>query len=147
VADVSHTPAEEAFAIVVRRESSDLDDETREFARGLALGALGRIEELDALIQARAQNWAMNRMTAVDRNVIRLAAYELVARNDTPVGVVIDEAIEIVRKYSAEEATRFVNGILDALKALRADAAPAAKAAPKPKKPRAKTNDSETEGA
>jgi len=147
VADVSRTPAEEAFAIVVRRDGSDLDDETREFARGLALGALARIEELDALIQARAQNWAMNRMTAVDRNVIRLAAYELVARNDTPVGVVIDEAIEIVRKYSAEEATRFVNGILDALKALRADAAPAAKAAPKPKKPRAKTNDSETEGA
>jgi len=67
----------------------------------------------------------MNRMAAVDRNVIRLAAYELTTRPDTPVGVVIDEAIEIVRKYSTEEATRFVNGILDALKALRK--APAAK--------------------
>jgi N utilization substance protein B len=119
VADVSRTPAEEAFAIVTRRDGGDADAETLEFARGLALGALGRLEELDAIISARADNWAMNRMAAVDRNVLRLAAYELVARPDTPLGVVIDEAIEIVRKYSAEEATRFVNGILDALKPLR----------------------------
>ena len=147
IADVSHTPAEEAFAIVVRGETAELDEDTREFARGLTLGALARIGELDALIQARAQNWAMNRMTAVDRNVIRLAAYELIARNDTPVGVVIDEAIEIVRKYSAEEATRFVNGILDALKVLRAEAAPEPKAPAKPKKTRPKNNAPETEGA
>lgn len=120
VADVSHTPAEEAFAIVVRLDDGELDVETREFARDLALGALARIEELDGLIAARAQNWAMNRMAAVDRNVLRLAAFELIARPETPIGVIIDEAVEIVRKYSAEEATRFVNGILDALKALRA---------------------------
>ena len=119
VADVSNTPATESFAIVTRRNGEGLDDATREFARELALGALERREELDGLIQARAENWAVNRMAAVDRNVLRLAAYELVARPDTPVGVVIDEAIEIVRKYSAEEATRFVNGILDALKELR----------------------------
>ena len=131
VADVSRTPAEEAFKIVTRRDD-DADEQTLEFARGLALGALEKIESLDELIQARADNWAMNRMAAVDRNVLRLAAYELVARPDTPVGVVIDEAIEIVRKYSAEEATRFVNGILDALKALRD--APKPKKTDKPKK-------------
>lgn len=130
VADVSSTPAEEAFAIVTRRDDEPLDDETREFARTLALGTLGKREALDALIQERAENWAMNRMAAVDRNVLRLAAYELADRPETPVGVVIDEAIEIVRKYSAEEATRFVNGILDALKALRET--------PKPKKKRVK---------
>lgn len=130
VADVSRTPAEEAFAIVTRREGGDADEETLSFARDLALGALGRVEELDGLISARAENWAMNRMAAVDRNVLRLAAFELTARPDTPLGVVIDEAIEIVRKYSTEEATRFVNGVLDALKSLRE--------APKPKKPRAK---------
>lgn len=119
VADVSHTPAEEAFAIVVRRDEDPLDAETLEFSRSLALGALAKQEELDALITERAENWAMNRMAAVDRNVLRLAAYELADRKDTPVGVIIDEAIEIVRKYSAEEATRFVNGILDSLKSLR----------------------------
>ncbi len=120
VADVSRTPAEEAFAIVVRLDDGELDAETREFARGLALGTLARVEELDGLIAARAQNWALNRMAAVDRNVIRLAAFELLARPETPIGVIIDEAVEIVRKYSAEEATRFVNGVLDGLKALRA---------------------------
>ncbi|MGH2929337.1 MAG: transcription antitermination factor NusB [Solirubrobacteraceae bacterium] len=119
IADVAHTPAEEAFAIVTRRQDDEADAETLAFARDLALGALGRLEELDAVIQARADNWAMNRMAAVDRNVLRLAAFELTARPDTPLGVVIDEAIEIVRKYSAEEATRFVNGILDALKKVR----------------------------
>ena len=132
IADVSHTPAEESFAIVTRRGGDDPDVQTLEFARALALGALERVEELDVLIQERADNWAMGRMAAVDRNVLRLAAYELVARGDTPVGVVIDEAIEIVRKYSAEEATRFVNGILDALKSLRDD--PSGKNARVPKK-------------
>ena len=119
VSDVSNTPAEESFAIVVRLNDGEVDAETVEFARSLALGALAARERLDALIQERAENWALNRMAAVDRNVLRLAAYELADRPDTPVGVVIDEAIEIVRKYSAEEATRFVNGILDALKVLR----------------------------
>lgn len=140
VADVSNTPADEAFAVVTRREDDAPDPETLEFARALALGALERRDELDGLIQRRAENWAMNRMAAVDRNVLRLAAYELVARPDTPLGVVIDEAIEIVRKYSTEEATRFVNGILDALKALRGGAKPA-----KPKKPKARKNEPEPE--
>ena len=136
VSDVAHTPAEEAFSIVIRREGNDADLDTLEFAKVLALGAIARREELDALIQERAANWAMNRMAAVDRNVLRLAAYEIVARPDTPLGVVIDEAIEIVRKYSTEEATRFVNGVLDALKALREAPKPA-----KPKKPKAQKTD------
>ena len=126
VADVSHTPAEDAFAIVTRRDGAEADADALAFAKELTLGTWSRVEELDALIQTRAENWAVGRMAAVDRNVLRLAAYELAARPDTPVGVVIDEAIEIVRKYSAEEATRFVNGILDALKSLREK--------PKPKK-------------
>jgi N utilization substance protein B len=123
VADVAHTPALEAFAIVTRREGDDADEETLAFARELALGAIERVEELDLTIQGLAANWSMVRMAAVDRNVLRLAAYELDARPDTPVGVIIDEAIEIVRKYSTEEATRFINGILDSLRKLR-DAKP-----------------------
>ena len=119
VADVSRTTALESFAIVTRREGEEVDAETLEFARGLALGASERVEQLDLTIQEQAANWSMARMAAVDRNVLRLAAYELEARPDTPVGVIIDEAIEIVRKYSTEEATRFINGILDSLKKLR----------------------------
>ena len=123
VADVAHTPAPEAFAIVTRREGEAVDDETLIFARELALGAIERVAQLDLTIQEQAANWSMVRMAAVDRNVLRLAAYELETRPDTPVGVIIDEAIEIVRKYSTEEATRFINGILDSLKKLR-DAKP-----------------------
>lgn len=119
VADVAHTPAEEAFAIVTRRDGDDADEETLAFARELALGSSARIESLDLTIQGQAANWSMARMAAVDRNVLRLAAFELEARPDTPVGVIIDEAIEIVRKYSTEEATRFINGILDSLRKLR----------------------------
>ncbi|MEK7233184.1 MAG: transcription antitermination factor NusB [Elusimicrobiota bacterium] len=119
VADVAHTPALEAFAIVTRREGAPADAETLDFARELALGAINGVEKLDLTIQERAANWSMARMAAVDRNVLRLAAFELESRPDTPVGVIIDEAIEIVRKYSTEEATRFINGILDSLKKIR----------------------------
>ena len=119
IADVARTPAAEAFAIVTRRRGEDADAETVDFARELALGSIAQIEALDKIIQDQAANWSMARMAAVDRNVLRLAAYELTARPDTPLGVVIDEAIEIVRKYSTEEATRFINGILDSLKKLR----------------------------
>ncbi len=119
IADVSHTPALEAFALVTRRRGEELDGETLDFARELTLGALDRVAALDKLIADQAANWSMTRMAAVDRNVLRLAAFELTARPDTPVGVIIDEAIEIVRKYSTEEATRFINGILDSLKKLR----------------------------
>lgn len=120
VADVAPGAASEAFAIVTRRrEGDEADAETLAFARALAEGALGMRDALDALIAEKAANWTLPRMAAVDRNVLRLAAYELEARPDTPVGVIIDEAIEIVRKYSAEEATRFVNGVLDGLKARR----------------------------
>ena len=120
VADVAPGAAAECFAIVTRRrEGEEADAETLEFARALAEGALARRDELDVLIAEKAANWTLPRMAAVDRNVLRLAAYELEARPDTPVGVIIDEAIEIVRKYSAEEATRFVNGVLDGLKARR----------------------------
>jgi N utilization substance protein B len=120
VADVAPSAAPEAFAIVTRRrEGDEADAETLDFARGLTEGTLQRRDELDKLIAEKASNWTLPRMAAVDRNVLRLAAYELEARPDTPVGVIIDEAIEIVRKYSAEEATRFVNGVLDGLKSRR----------------------------
>ncbi len=121
VADVAPSAAEEAFAIVTRRrEGDEADAETLDFARALVVGTLGKRDALDVLIAEKASNWTLPRMAAVDRNVLRLAAYELEDRPDTPVGVIIDEAIEIVRKYSAEEATRFVNGVLDGLKARRA---------------------------
>jgi len=115
IIDTSKTPEAEAFAIVNRREPVD-DEKTLEFAKELVSGALAQKPALDALIEGAAQNWALARMAAVDRNVLRLSSYELLNRPETPVNVVIDEAIEIVRKFSTEDSTRFINGILDKLK-------------------------------
>lgn len=115
IADAAGTPEGAAFASVIYG-NKDADDKTRDFARDLVRGTLADKEKLDALIQAVAENWSLARMPLVDRNVLRLAAYELTSLDGTPIGVIIDEAIEIVRKYSTEESTRFINGILDKLK-------------------------------
>ena len=119
IIDTSSTPRDEAFKIVNRREEPE-DEKTLEFARELVDGTTDARATLDKHIEDTAENWALSRMAAVDRNVLRMAAYELIHRLETPVNVVIDEAIEIVRKFSTEESTRFVNGILDKIKALRA---------------------------
>lgn len=118
IVDTAGLAAPEAFAIVNRRGKVD-DEKTVEFARELFEGAAAMREELDGHIQSRAENWTMARMACVDRNVLRLASYELIYRRDTPVNVVIDEAIEIARKFSTEDSTKFINGILDKIKALR----------------------------
>jgi len=116
--DVARTPPAEAFA-AVNRGGDQEDEKTLDFARSLLEGAARLRDEIDGHLAATAANWSIKRMAAVDRNVLRLAAYELIYEPRTPVNVVIDEAIEIVRKYSTEDATKFVNGILDKLKALR----------------------------
>jgi N utilization substance protein B len=115
IIDTSSTPENEAFAIVNRREDPG-DEQTLAFARELVAGTTAGRVDIDAAIEKTAENWTVARMAAVDRNVLRMAGYELMHRSDTPVNVVIDEAIEIARKYSTEESTRFINGILDKLK-------------------------------
>lgn len=96
----------------------DVDDELtgvlREFANTLVRGTLDRMKEIDAILAAHAQNWRIERMAVIDRLVLRLAIYELLADPDTPSRVVINEALELARTYSGEEAVRFVNGVLDA---------------------------------
>ena len=121
IIDTSGTPRQEAFKIVNRRraDSEAVDEPTLDFARELVNGADESRVEIDRQIEKTAENWSVARMAAVDRNVLRLAAYELLFRGDTPVNVVIDEAIEIVRKFSTEDATKFVNGILDKIKERR----------------------------
>lgn len=90
-----------------------LDDEARAFAVALAEGAWGARADLDLLIADAARNWRVERLTVVDRLVLRLAIHELRAHAATPPRVVIDEAIELARTYSGDEAARFVNGVLD----------------------------------
>jgi N utilization substance protein B len=87
---------------------------TREFANQLFEGTVASAGELDALIAARSDNWRPERMAVIDRAILRLAAYEL-RQAKTPPKVVLNEGIELAKKFSSEDAARFINGVLDAL--------------------------------
>ena len=94
---------------------ADTDEKTRDFANNLVSGALLNRQTIDDKIKTRAEHWRIERMAIVDRNVLRLAVYEFLYE-DTPHTVVINEALEIARRFSTFEATQFINGILDAIK-------------------------------
>lgn len=79
-------------------------------------GVLGQLTDLDQRLEAAAENWRLPRMAGVDRNVLRLGAYELLFAQDTPAAVAIDEAIELARRFGTAESPAFINGILDRLR-------------------------------
>jgi N utilization substance protein B len=93
-----------------------------EFSGQLVEGVVAEINAVDDLIERHAEHWRIVRMPAVDRNILRIAAYEM-KRTDTPPAVVIDEALELARRFAGEESVHFVNGVLDAIR--RELAAPA----------------------
>jgi transcription antitermination protein NusB len=97
-------------------ETGDVAELHRQFANGLVHGTLSRLPEIDALLGRHAQNWRVERMAVLDRMVMRLAIYELLADPDIPARVVINEALELAREYSGEGAVPFVNGVLDAVR-------------------------------
>ena len=88
----------------------------RLFADPLIRGTLEHRDEIDARIKRLARNWELHRMATVDRNVLRLAIYEMLYRQDIPPVVSINEAVDIAKKYSTDDSGRFVNGILDSLR-------------------------------
>ncbi len=93
----------------------DVDDETRGFADDLHRVATHRDEEIDGLIQKHAQNWRLERMPVVDRNLLRAGVAEMLGFSSTPTAVVINETLEIARRYAAPESIHFLNGVLDAI--------------------------------
>jgi N utilization substance protein B len=95
---------------------SDLPEPLRTFANGLVRGTMARVPEIDGILGAHAQNWRVERMAVIDRLVLRLAVYELLAEAETPSGVVINEALELARTYSGDESVAFVNGVLDSVR-------------------------------
>jgi len=97
-------------------DMNEQPEKVREFAGHLFRGTLGRLKEIDRLIQGHTKNWRLSRMAAVDRNVLRLAVFELLSDVKTPDTVVINEALEIAKKFSTNESAQFVNGILDSIK-------------------------------
>jgi N utilization substance protein B len=88
---------------------------TREFAVRIFQGTVNHMTEIDDMIQAQAENWRLSRMAVVDRNIIRMSVYEFMHENDTPKLVIIDEAIEIAKKFGTQKSSQFINGILDGI--------------------------------
>ena len=95
---------------------NQVPEAVRDYADRLLLGAEEHRADIDRHIEASSQNWRIERMGRVDRNILRMGVYELLFERDTPEPVVIDEAIEIAKKYSTEDAAHFVNGVLDAVR-------------------------------
>ena len=96
-------------------ERRDLDEKVRGFADDLFRAASEREAEIDQLIEKNAEHWRMDRMAAVDRNVLRAGIAEFLGFPDTPRPVVINEALEIARRYSTPESVQFINGVLDSV--------------------------------
>lgn len=100
-------------------ENSELQDESKElrdFSAELFEGVVGQMGQIDEKISKYAANWQLERMAFVDRNIMRLGCYELLFRQDIPPKVAINEAVELAKKYSGQEAGKFVNAILDKIK-------------------------------
>lgn len=93
----------------------DVDEETRGFAEDLYRVATTRQTEIDGLIEAHAQHWRIERMAVVDRNLLRTAVGEMLGYPNTPAAIVINESLEIARRYAAPESVQFLNGVLDAI--------------------------------
>jgi len=96
-------------------ERKDLDDKIRGFSDDLFRIACDRRDEIDQLIERNAEHWRMERMAAVDRNLLRTSVAEFLGFPKTPKAVVINEALEIARRYSSPESIHFINGVLDSV--------------------------------
>lgn len=116
--DARKEPVEDAIASfydTLYSEQSETCPPRDEFVDRLVKGVVENITEIDRRLTQHAEHWRIERMPAVDRNVLRLAIYEMMAM-DTPPPVAIDEAIELARRFSGEESVQFINGVLDAAK-------------------------------
>ena len=100
-------------ALALFLERSEAGGPAKEFAAALVAGVRERQPQLDQVIAATSEHWRLERLSRVDLNVLRVAAYELSSTLEVPTNVVIDEAIEIARRFGTEESAQFVNGILD----------------------------------
>ena len=115
--DVAGLSVDETIEIIKRGNS--FSDSLIEFMDTLVRGTIELKTHIDEIITKYTENWEISRMSTVDRNILRLASYELMKMKETPVNVIINEAIEIAKTYSTADSGRFVNGILDKIKQVR----------------------------
>jgi transcription antitermination protein NusB len=120
--DVRGTDAAETLADWLRRSDPPVPD----YAREIVEGVIGNRSQLDEAISASAREWSLDRMPAVDRTILRVATYELLCRDDVPVAVAIDEAVELAKSLSTDDSPAFVNGVLARVEEQRSAAAQSA---------------------
>ncbi len=114
--------------IIDTRAYNDEDGEPSEYSRELALGTESYQDVIDAEIEATSQHWSLMRMPFVDRNILRLAVYEIVYEDGMPASVAINEAVELAKAYGGDDSPKFVNGVLGRIAELRGAAVDAAAA-------------------
>ena len=113
--DIRRQPVDDAIDAYYDTLYSEEHPERDPFVADLVRGTISHLAEVDEQITKHAEHWRMERMPAVDRNILRLAVFEM-TRGGTPAPVTIDEALELARKYSNEESVQFLNGVLDAIR-------------------------------
>jgi N utilization substance protein B len=122
--EVGRTAPDEAIDHVLAALDEPPPESVRTFAEALVKGAVQTHEELDSLIGGHIDNWRIERLAVVDRLILRLATWELRYQPETPPAVIVNEALELARTFSADESVKFVNGVLDSIrKALVMDGA------------------------
>ncbi len=111
--DITHEPTDAALAVFWQTQGTDCDDDLKAFCSDIVGGVTGRLPAIDAKITGYAENWQLDRMAVIDRNILRMGCYEIMYRSDIPPKVSINESVELAKKYSGVEAGKFVNAILD----------------------------------
>jgi N utilization substance protein B len=111
--DMSGNPIEAILATF--EDLQKAKPSTREFAVRIFTGTVENLQKIDQMVSAQAENWRLSRMAVVDRNIIRMSIYEFLHETDTPKLVIIDEAIEIAKRFGTQKSSQFINGILDGI--------------------------------
>jgi len=114
--DVGGTSPDEALAHVMTEYGAEVTDPVRAFAEELLKGTVLAHQELDQIIGRHIDNWRIERLAVMDRLILRQATWELRYQPDTPAAVVVNEALELARTFSADESIKFVNGVLDGIR-------------------------------
>jgi N utilization substance protein B len=109
--DVGRTPLAEVLSHY-RTDYPDASPATMEYAERLAKGTARHLSEIDRILTDMAEDWSLDRLASVDRNILRMSTYEMLYEPDMPASIAINEAVELAKKYSTEESGKFVNGIL-----------------------------------
>ena len=114
--EVGKTDPASAIETYFTEHKADAPDAVREFARRLVFGTVAELAALDSRIQSHSEHWRLERLAVIDRLILRMATWELQHAGDTPPAVVLNEALELAKTFSTDEAVKFVNGVLDAIR-------------------------------